>query len=242
MSILSTFLSDLAAADTSEALSAALARAGQNFGLPHFAYLGYPPGNNLRNEPIYVSNYDPSWVTTYISRRYDRVDPVIRDGAGGIMPFTWGTSNFRKGLRGVARDLFDEADSFGVSYGFTVPVHDNRGRPAMLTLATNETERSFERLIARHRDLLHIACLHFHAHARRKLLEPVALNGVKLSEREVECLEWIARGKSIAEAADAMGLSRATAVYHVENAKRKLDAVNLVQCVARAMMLGLLNP
>ena len=56
-----------------------------------------------------------------------------------------------------------------------------------------------------------------------------------LSPREITCLQWIARGKTAWEIGEILSISRRTVVFHLENAKRKLDAVSLPQAVATAL-------
>ena len=59
-----------------------------------------------------------------------------------------------------------------------------------------------------------------------------------LSKREHECLLWAARGKTYAETAAIVGLSFGTVKQHLDTAKLKLHAVNLVQAVAVALAYG----
>ena len=44
---------------------------------------------------------------------------------------------------------------------------------------------------------------------------------VALSPRELECLEWAARGKSAWEIGRLLNISRRTAAFHLDNAKMK---------------------
>lgn len=63
-----------------------------------------------------------------------------------------------------------------------------------------------------------------------------------LSEREIECLGWVARGKTDYEISIILGCSHAGVRYHLTRACAKLGAVNRAQCVYRACQLGLLSP
>jgi hypothetical protein len=44
--------------------------------------------------------------------------------------------------------------------------------------------------------VLQLMAMYFHAHARRRLSINRVIDGVALSPRELECLEWAAQGKS----------------------------------------------
>jgi DNA-binding CsgD family transcriptional regulator len=62
----------------------------------------------------------------------------------------------------------------------------------------------------------------------------------KLSSREIECLRWAAAGKSSDEIAIILGISTYTVSSYFKSATRKLDAVNRMQAIARAMRLKLI--
>ncbi|WP_331372111.1 helix-turn-helix transcriptional regulator [Sinorhizobium chiapasense] len=62
----------------------------------------------------------------------------------------------------------------------------------------------------------------------------------KLSGREIECLRWAAAGKSSDEIAIILGISAYTVSSYFKSATRKLDAVNRMQAIARAMRMKLI--
>jgi len=59
------------------------------------------------------------------------------------------------------------------------------------------------------------------------------IDGVQLSPRELECLEWAARGKTAWEIGRILGISRYTAASYLNNAKEKLGVRTIVQAVMR---------
>ena len=61
-----------------------------------------------------------------------------------------------------------------------------------------------------------------------------------LTRREIECLRWSAAGKSSDEIAIILDLSSHTVVGYLKSAMRKLDSVNRMQAVARALRYRLL--
>jgi DNA-binding CsgD family transcriptional regulator len=60
-----------------------------------------------------------------------------------------------------------------------------------------------------------------------------------LTEREREILKWIAEGKTSADVGAILGLSQRTVEWHTNRAVEKLEAVNRIQAVARAVRYGL---
>ena len=65
--------------------------------------------------------------------------------------------------------------------------------------------------------------------------------GRKLSEREQEILQLIAKGVSNAEAAGMLGVSRATIRTHLEHIYQKLEVTNRVDAVTEGIRKGLIN-
>jgi DNA-binding NarL/FixJ family response regulator len=65
---------------------------------------------------------------------------------------------------------------------------------------------------------------------------------VDLNDREVEALTWVARGKTSAEIAQILGLSKRTIDFHIDNARNKLGAATRTQAVMKAADGGLIEP
>lgn len=61
-----------------------------------------------------------------------------------------------------------------------------------------------------------------------------------LSDRERDCLAFMADGRRDKEIADLLGITEATVRFHLDNARRKLGARNRAQAVARLANLRLL--
>jgi DNA-binding NarL/FixJ family response regulator len=65
---------------------------------------------------------------------------------------------------------------------------------------------------------------------------------VDLNDREVEALTWVARGKTSAEIAQILGLSKRTIDFHIDNARAKLGAATRTEAVIKAADGGLIEP
>ena len=76
--------------------------------------------------------------------------------------------------------------------------------------------------------------------ALEQTFETTASGREKLSAREIECLRWAAAGKSSEEIAIILGISVYTVSSYFKTATRKLDAVNRMQAIARAMRMQLI--
>jgi DNA-binding response OmpR family regulator len=65
---------------------------------------------------------------------------------------------------------------------------------------------------------------------------------VGLAQREIETLTWAARGKTSAEIAEILGLSKRTVDFHIERARGKLGVATRVQAVIKATSVQLIEP
>jgi len=63
-----------------------------------------------------------------------------------------------------------------------------------------------------------------------------------LNEREISALTWVARGKTSAEIAGLIGLSKRTVDFHLDNARIKLGAATRTQAAIRAAVGRLIEP
>lgn len=67
-------------------------------------------------------------------------------------------------------------------------------------------------------------------------------NSVDLSEREAETLTWASRGKTSAEIAQILGLTKRTVDFHIDNARIKFGVATRIQAVLKAANEGLIVP
>jgi len=67
-------------------------------------------------------------------------------------------------------------------------------------------------------------------------------NLAKLNDREVEVLTWVARGKTSAEIAQIVGLTKRTVDFHIDNARTKLGAATRTEAVIKASSGRLIEP
>jgi DNA-binding NarL/FixJ family response regulator len=65
---------------------------------------------------------------------------------------------------------------------------------------------------------------------------------VDMSDRETETLTWAARGKTSAEIAMILGLSKRTVDFHIENARLKLGAATRIEAAIKAATSRLIQP
>ena len=63
-----------------------------------------------------------------------------------------------------------------------------------------------------------------------------------LSDREKECLNWTALGKSSWSIGQILGISESTVNFHIKNVMKKLKTHSRTAAAVKAMSLGLIEP
>jgi DNA-binding NarL/FixJ family response regulator len=86
--------------------------------------------------------------------------------------------------------------------------------------------------------LVTIIAARLKAVARAGLLPKTIL----LNDREVEVLTWVARGKTSAEIAQILGLTKRTVDFHTDNARTKLGAATRTEAAIKAASGKLIEP
>ena len=228
--IFQTYIDLLATADDAADFSHAMATTASALELSCFAYLALP--TSLKSKPLLISTYPERWTSHYLERRYELIDPVISQALRSAEPFQWGVGSSSSRTTIIQEQLLDEAAQFGLRVGFTVPIHDGHGPIAALTFAAGHRSAAFEGCIKSQARVLQLMAIYFHAHVRRKLSNKHRVNGVPLSPREMECLQWASQGKSAWEIGCILGISRNTVAYYLDNAKQKLGVRTVVQAAA----------
>jgi DNA-binding CsgD family transcriptional regulator len=237
--VFQTLIDRLQGAHEKGAFSAAMSSFADSIGLTRFAYLGFrQPPPHL---PVFVTTYPTEWVNHYQSRRYQDIDPVVVSARTSPLPFFWSEQSLGNRASKEQRRFFGEATEFGIKCGLTVPIHDSQTGMATVTFISDRNPTLLRRDVEAHRQLLHLASIYFHVHAGQKLDAAAKIDQPRLSPREVACLQWVVRGKSMWEIGEILSISRRTVVFHLENAKRKLDAVTLPQAVALALQKRLIE-
>jgi LuxR family transcriptional activator of conjugal transfer of Ti plasmids len=205
-------------------------------GFRWFAYLSFTD-----IQPRLISSYPKAWTTQYLARAYQRVDPVVQRAARELSLFQWDAAIPRGPRTSEQNRFLDEAMSFRIRSGVTIPIISGFGRRAAFTFAADEFSEARTRTLENSTDVLRLIGLYFHTHVVLKGTGPmVPAAGATLTQRERQCLAWAARGKTSAEIASIIGITPRTVHFHVANARRKLDASSLSQTVATAIKRGLL--
>jgi LuxR family transcriptional regulator len=182
------------------------------------------------------NNYPAAWQACYQARNYLAVDPTVAQGGRSTLPFIWSDDLFA-----TARDLWEDARSHGLEYGWVQSCRDVRGISGMLTLARAKEDLSASELRAKTPEMSWLAQVAHFGMARCLVAELLPEAEVTLSNREIEVLRWTAEGKTSSEVADILRIAERTVNFHINNAVVKLKANNKTAAAIRAAVLGLLH-
>jgi DNA-binding CsgD family transcriptional regulator len=82
---------------------------------------------------------------------------------------------------------------------------------------------------------------YFHQHIMR-IYGHDASNEMLITARELDCLKWMAAGKTAWEASVILGISERTVRFHLNAAREKLNCLTTTQAVAKAVLQRLISP
>lgn len=219
-------------------LAAQLKKITEGMGFEQFALvieINCPMLGRIRHV---TNGYSPAWQRIYLERNYIAIDPTVLHCREQDTPLIWAESLGGKD----ATEFWAQARSHGIANGLSVPVHGRTGLSSMTSLARNKplhpTSHETTRVLNRARVLA--SCAHV---AAIRIVAPSLLeqHQPQLSQRESECMRWVAHGRTSSEIADKLCLAEATVTYHLNKAIRKLGARNRAHAIALCVALGLVD-
>ncbi|MGH7155991.1 MAG: helix-turn-helix transcriptional regulator [Acetobacteraceae bacterium] len=188
-----------------------------------------------RAHRFYFNNWPADWLALYQQNNIFADDPVIAEARRRLTPFMWGELERSGRLSRDAEAVFALGRSYGWADGLAVPIHGPAGYEGVVSLAARRPLA----LNAREHAVLRAMALAVHDRCREaegfgKQSQPLA----QLTERELECMQWIAAGKSEKQVAGLVGISQPTVHFHIERAKKKLKIRNRTEAIALLVLQG----
>jgi DNA-binding CsgD family transcriptional regulator len=209
------------------------------YGLSHAVFhVTSVPAAKAEN-PLFLLTYPDEWVSTYIDRDYFSIDPVVNAGRVSSLPFDWSVLNWTSPQTAT---FLKQADSYGVGrHGVTLTIRGPRGERSLLTLTSNDNVRAWNAL--RDAAITDLQVLGHYLHDRTLLISGLRQqNGLpKLSNREKQCLELVARGLVPKRIGPLLSLSERTVRLYLSSCRRKLQVVSTTHAVARAVSLEMIR-
>ncbi|ANT54600.1 helix-turn-helix transcriptional regulator [Mesorhizobium amorphae] len=235
------FLEQVDSVAQSEQVFNLLAAFALHFECPWIAYGPLTPDQNflkpVRRDPGAMLNYPDEWQERCFEMGYDRMDPLIKKSRKRAGAFRWSEVYKDASTTEDERRVFDEAATFGLRSGISVPLHGPGGRFAIMSFA-QASDREFQNRTITY---LQFAALHFHLRVAKFASSNGSGEAPDLSPREKECILWTARGKSSWEMGKILGISDNTVNFHIKNVMRKLNAASRTVAAIKAVNLGIIE-
>lgn len=212
-----------------------LKRIVEKYDFKTVAYFASNFPNFREDEPYLAVTYSREWVNHYKKEKYEHIDPVLSMGFSSLLPIDWRQLPISSNRH---RKFFGEAAEHGLGHqGLTIPVRGRLGERALFTVTSDVLDAEWNsRCRWLMRDFQSIAN-HFHQMILR--VEAVEAPEIDLAPREIECLRWAAKGKTVAEIGIILSISERTAEHYISSAKQKLNATNITQAVTKAKNLSI---
>ncbi len=228
-------------------ISASLAELNQSVGLAteqlgfqYFLYRGRFPDVRTKVREFHLENCPDGWQGDAVGGDV-APDPLYRRALREVTPIYW------RELVPYEPAWIARARRYGLATGVTIPVHGPDGRWSSLSLVKNRSGAGVERYIRAALGRCQLLAVFAHDAADRITrneagsafpMEQCKAESWSLTERERDCLIWIAAGKTTVEVARTLSLSRRTVGFHLANARRKLGVTNSHHAIMKAVSLG----
>jgi DNA-binding CsgD family transcriptional regulator len=240
------FITKSAEADTLNALWSMTSDHLETQGITHsvYAYLNSGGDPSVR---IYTQMPD-YWRAHYLEANYDRIDPFFKYCCDAYTPVRTGSQYLHDHPFLTAREqcLIREAGETGFLSGFAAPVRlIGRSQDGFggWNFGSTLERREFEALISEHGASLWLTGILVHERMERIARTPQPRpNSTILTDREKDCLLWLARGLRSDAIADRLNIARITVDVHFRNARGKLGVPTREAALAKAILLGLIKP
>lgn len=240
---ISEFIEQCNRTNVAEVMLSLMERAASELGFDRYAYCAltghdrYLSGGNPA--PAVALNFPTSWTDYYFERDYQTIDPVVQYAPKIEGPFLWDSLSPMFRLTRTQSLVMHQASEARLRNGVGVPLHGPFGNVCLLTFAAGDGHPDAEIFLSN----LGVLAAQFHlaySEIGRADISPRCVPD--LSDRERECLQWLANGKSCWAVGDILNISENTVKFHMKNAFRKLETSNRVVAAVKAIRFGLISP
>lgn len=208
-----------------------LACAAAELGFSHFALLHH--ASLYRSDPFLVryDNYPREWARRFALEAAYRSDPVHRASQVTNAGFGWDEVSQLVRLSAAERDILRDSVRFGIGEGFTVPANIPGEPGASCSFAVNPGLP-----FPRHRlACAELVAIHAFKAARRLSGRRARRSRPHLSRRELDCLRFVAAGKTDWEIAAILGIGLESVRSYMKRARAAYDVVSRTQLVVHAL-------
>jgi LuxR family quorum-sensing system transcriptional regulator CciR len=234
---LARLVEDVASVDD---LREALLAISRQLGFTYFALSHHVDIVRAGDDAIRLHNYPAHWADYYDAQSLGVSDPVHRASHVTSIGFCWSRIPSMIPLTPDDQRVLALGAEQGIGDGFTVPANVPGEARGSCSFA-NDSGRPMPAAMLPHAQLVGA----FAFEAARRLWMPRgrvdALGGAVLTDRQRDCVLWLARGKTDWEIGKILGVSEETVKRHVKLAREKLGVSKRTLLVIRALFDGSLS-
>ena len=235
-------LSALHSATDFDALRALLQSLCGSLGHRYFNYRGHFPLPGGKRATPRLGNFPQAWQAHYDAQRYASIDPVLSRACRQLTPVEWTSALYASP---EARQLLRDQRAAGLRCGVTYPVFTPSGALGTLSLASPRRSPRAPHAPVAHAWTQHagaVLAMHVHEAVWRIVQRDASRHCAPvLTPRELECLRWVARGKTSWEIGRILALSEHGVVFHLRSVMRKFDVSSRHRAAKLASEYGLLD-
>lgn len=234
-----TTIEELQNADSESRIIKTLSKIALKIGCFQFQYLPTPESPQALSEQLLrIGNYDDAQKAIYENETSALIDPARHLAIKEGNPVFW-RKVFLNARGTKERELINRLRADGIKDGLSLPIHGPLGCIAILNFASANILEIDEALLE---DLSIIAIIGFQK-LKKCLAQALGKNRPLpiLTNREIECLEWVLEGKTNWEIGVLIGVSARTVQFHLGNCQIKLNAQNRIQAAVQALIHGLIK-
>lgn len=211
----------------------------RQIGFDHFALMHHI---DMRLWPerriVALSDYPDAWKQLYIEQQFQGSDPVVLASQRMAIGFAWHEIGSIVPLKPSHRARLEIGRKAGIADGFTVPANIPGETCGSCTFATKPGKALPHANFAMAQLVGSFAFQAARDIILRSRGNGAFANDAKLSNRQLECVLWLGRGKTAWETGQILGISEGTVNEHLDDARRKYGVSRRVELVVRAAFSG----
>ncbi len=204
--------------------------------LQHRLAIMLPQKNMTRPRAEIFSRCSKEWVDRYTCENLVAKDPVIYRCQHQSTPVFWSDLYSQPDLPDGFIEVMLEARKYGLYNGCSFPLRGPRGEFGIFSLITADPDFDVKEAVKGVRGMIDYVL----DAAIRVCTEVYPRNPLTL--REIECLIWLADGKTAIETGKILGITPRTVNSHASSAVSKLGASSRTHAILLAAMGGMMQP
>ena len=189
-----------------------------------------------RTNRFFFNSWPPDWLEIYNRGNFFPDDPFVQESHRRMESYLWTELESTQALAPRGREIYDATRAFGWKEVMGIPVHGPADYQGFVAIATTGPVT----LPARDRTFLEMAAHAIHNRCRKEIGFGLSPELPRMTAREIECMTWVAVGKTNWEIGQLLGISASTVHFHVESAKKKLNKSTRTEAVALLVLHGLI--